>query len=455
MKPTIKFRFEKLDVDKPVLNYTECYNLNREKIGNFMMEDQKGFRFSQVVDSMLYFHINNPNSEDTIEFEHIDSNSNAPYIIPVAVQYNPLDWADVDFNGNKIPNRKSIFEFIHPTYLKDLRDGKALFLIDQSVEGYSAKWLWQWFHNKCDEYKINPSCIIYATGDQKCTDTYNEWCSINTPTSKLKVIPSISLSMYVHKHCIRYNVKSNFNELLDHKRKNKENIYLYDCTNMRPRPQRVLNFLHLLNAGLLDKGNISMAAQKDWDDYINLTNTEYLKRYKLPADIFSKLTPEMTPRVAKYKYDNPTDHYYNFVERVLDDLYKNSWVSLITESSYFDFEFSAFISEKTFKPIACMQPFIIVGSKDTIKYFHRLGYKSFNPHIDETYDDVSDANRFLAILNTLNQIDKINDKVEWYESMRDIVEHNYHLFMEIGNKRAIEHTEISNYYFEYFKDKNV
>jgi len=448
------FRFELFNLEKENYNISDCFYVNRENIGNFMLEDNSNLRLSQMLDSFLYYYQTSLDQNDTILFEHIDSKNEVPYIIPLAVHYNPYDWTDMDISGIVKEGKKSIFELMNPKFLSDLQQGKALFLIDQSVEGYSTDWLWKWFHDKCEYYKISPSLIVYGTGDQSCVDKYKVWCDLHNPSVKLKVIPSISLSMYIRMFCEKWNINPNFDQLLEHKNKNQSNLFLYDCTNMRPRPQRILNFLHLLNSDLLSEGNISMPSQKEWHPFINMNYDEYFIKYGLPKNIVSKLTPEMTPRIAKYNYNGPTVHYYTYVERVLDDMYKNSWVSLVTESSYFEHEHSVFISEKTFKPIACLQPFIIVGSKGVLKYLRKLGYKTFHPFIDESYDDAPDGERFTAIINSLQKIKQIENKTEWYNSMRSILEHNYNLFREIGYKKSLEHTEFSNYYYNYFK-KNV
>jgi len=453
MKPTITFKFEKFEIDAPNKRLENTVYFPRESIGNKMMENQEGFRFSQVVESIIYFHENNKNTDESLVFESFTTDTK-PYIIPVPVQYNPIDWCDVDYHGNPV-NKKSVFELIHPIYLKDLQEGNAILMIDQSVEGYSLKWLWSWFHQKCTKYSINPEAIIYLTGDQSCVDRYTHWCLLNDVERKIKVIPSMSLSTYLHKHYVRRNLNIKFDEILDYKRKNKNDIYLYDCINMRPRVHRILNFLHLINSDLLDKGNISMSAQNEWDAYVDLTHTSFLQNYGLPADIVSKLKPEMTPKVAKHNYDRELDMYYHYVERILDNLYKNSWVSLVTESSYFDHEYNVFISEKTFKPIAAMQPFIILGSKNILRHLRNLGFKTFSPYIDESYSSKDDGSRIENIMNAIKKIQDIPDKVEWFESMRDPIEHNHNLFLEIGSKKSKEHIEISNYYFEYFKDKNV
>ena len=420
-------------------------------MGNLVEVASDHYRFSQVVESMMYYHEHVKDPDIALAFESITDPKDSNYIIPIAVAYHPNDWTDTP-NGVFNPQQPSVFEYLNPKFITDLQNKKAMLLLDQSVEGYHATWLWDWFHAKCKKYNIDPAAMIYLTGDQACGDSYNEWCELNKPESRLNVAPSTSLGIYIHKHYCRHHLAIDFDEFATHKRTNKDTVYLYDCINKRPRPQRVLNFLHLTNAGLADSGNISMPAQAEWDRWVNLSSSDYLTKYKLPADILSKLTAESTPRTAVYKNSADTTHYYGFVERILDDMYKNSWMSVVVESSYFDYEHATFISEKTFKPLASLQPFVIVGTKGTLKYLRKLGYKTFAPFIDESYDDLEDGDRFIAIMNTIKQIQAIEDKPAWYESMRDILEHNHKLFLSIPTRKSQEYEAVIKYYFNYFKE---
>ena len=440
-KKSIFIRYEKFIIENNQ-KVTNVDGINPNNICNFISD--KRFRSSQVIDTIFYYYQHNPNSEEMINIESIESTNDNNYIIPTAVAYHPDDWTDTKHN-------KSIFEYLPVTYLKDMQDKKALLLIDQSVEGYHTVWLWDWFYKKCQEYNLDPSSIIYLTGDQSSTDSYSDWCKINNPIDRLKVIPSTSLAMYIHRHYITNNLNINFDELLEYKKTNNNNIFLYDCINLRPRPQRILNFLHLLNAGLLEFGNISMSSYKEWRSHFTINST-FLKRYNLSIEILSKLddcTPKKTLHTDLIGKDR---HYYVYVERILDEMYKNSWVSIVVESSYFKRENAVFISEKTFKPIACMQPFIIVGSKGTLKYLRKLGYKTFHPYIDESYDELDDDERFASVIESIKKIQSIEDKVSWYQSIRDIVEHNHRLFLSIGTKKSYEHLEIVKYYLDYFKE---
>lgn len=437
----LTFRFEVLktsyqdDVSIPLF---DVIRLDRNNIGNFTQTGDTCFRFSQLVDQVFhYFDCLPEQSEYNLQIESIKSENDRCYIIPVAVAYQPNDWTDHI-------KEKSIFEYINPVFLTDLQNKKSMLLIDQSVEGYHTAWLWEWFHKKCSLYNINPQAIIYVTGDQSSLDNYESWANKNNVDARINIIPSTTLSFYIYKTYISRKLDITFDKLLTYKKENSDNLYLYDCINFRPRPQRIYNYLHLKNLRLLDYGNISVGDHPNWS--INLSSQQ-LKKYRLPADIDTRIPPKKINQV------NPTssDRYWEFVERILDNVYQNSWVSIITESSYFKYESSVFISEKTFKPISCMQPFIIVGSKNSLKYLRKLGYKTFDGFIDESYDNLDDEDRFFAIALAIQKIKNIEDKAAWYESMRPILEHNHKLFLSIGIAHSTDVNLLTKYYSNYFK----
>jgi len=460
MQPII-LKFEYFENESHLIeDATGFYNgvMENTKRGNFHAHNDHRFRSSQVIDSIFHYIMHTSEKHEPYLIESINKISENKYIIPIAVANNPCDWSDMDGSGNVDTSKKSIFELIHPNFLKDLQSKKALLLIDQSIEGYHQVWLWDWFHKKCNTYKISPNTIVYMTGDQESADKYDKWCVENNISSKLKVIPSISLSYYIRSTYQKTNLDIKFDELLEYKKNNSPTIYLYDCLNLRPRSHRILNFLHLVNSDLLKYGNVSMSDQTEWKNYIDMKPgaAPYYRTYGLPIHIISKLNGLSTElNVKTYSKLSEIKEYYIFYERILDDVYRNSWVSVVTESSFFEQEHAIFVSEKTFKPIACMQPFIIVGSKGTLKYLRKLGYKTFHPFIDESYDELDDKERFIAIMDAIKKIQAIEDKVSWYKSMREIVEHNHNLFMQIGETKSIEHQKLLKYYMEYSEEKNV
>jgi hypothetical protein len=140
------------------------------------------------------------------------------------------------------------------------------------------------------------------------------------------------------------------------------------------------------------------------------------------------------------------DNYY--IRRILDQVYLDSWVSVVSEPQFAESEQSVFCSEKVFKSIASFHPFIIVGGQGILQRLRDLGYKTFDGWIDETYDTLPSNKRFTAIADAIKQIDNIEDKLEWFTSMKEILVHNYNLFA--SRKQPPAFLEMEQYYSEYF-----
>lgn len=434
----INLRFQLCQLNGPC-EFEHAPVINGYKLGNLLGIHQYHYRFSQIIESMIDYDNNQFN------IQPFDIGDNSPYIFATAVGYGPYEYTDLYIN------QKSIFEYLPEKLLTDLRNKQALLLLDQSVEGYSDTRLWSWFHDKCVQYNLNPESIMYSTGDQSCTDSYNKWCATNYNGPKLLVFPSTTLFFYVKRRRDWDNINVDFDDIIEHK-KNHSPKYLYDCFMLRPRPHRILTYLHLFNSNLADKGNIGMSDISEWGNSFNMSNLEF---YSLPKDIVSKLPVNSTARKIEHQNDSEITGYHDYAERLLTTMYKNSWVTLVVETTFFKHD-TIFISEKTLKPIACMQPFILVGSTGTLKYLKKLGYKTFHPIIDESYDDIEDdGKRLEMIMNEIKKIENITDKISWMESMRDILEHNHKLFMQIRDKKSNEHHIINNYYFNYFKEDHV
>ena len=63
------------------------------------------------------------------------------------------------------------------------------------------------------------------------------------------------------------------------------------------------------------------------------------------------------------------------------------------------------ISEKTYKSIAVGKPFVLFGQTGALRCLRSLGYKTFSPWIDESYDDIADdQQRFLKICDIVEKI---------------------------------------------------
>jgi hypothetical protein len=114
-------------------------------------------------------------------------------------------------------------------------------------------------------------------------------------------------------------------------------------------------------------------------------------------------------------YNGENDHSY--VHPAFSDTYLN----IVTESVV---DPGVYFSEKTFKPLAAGQLFVILGNKNSVRYLKQYGIECFFDSLDNHMYETSDcwierANRLLALL------DEIYDNIEdiYWQNIREI-KHN-------------------------------
>jgi len=111
----------------------------------------------------------------------------------------------------------------------------------------------------------------------------------------------------------------------------------------------------------------------------------------------------------------------------------NSDIHIVVES-HFDpflndqkakFEYSpdyfspAFPTEKIYKALLSERPIIVFSTPYFLKELKQLGYKTFSPYIDESYDDIkNESDRLQAIVNEIERINNLDS-----ESYKTLIDH--------------------------------
>lgn len=103
------------------------------------------------------------------------------------------------------------------------------------------------------------------------------------------------------------------------------------------------------------------------------------------------------------------------------------------------------ITEKTFKPIALGMPFVIVGTRGSLKYLREYGFKTFEGIWDESYDDAEDSVRIQRIASLLRSLDElpVAAKQDLFKQCIPIIEHNWNHFYK-GGFEAVLWTELTD-----------
>lgn len=127
------------------------------------------------------------------------------------------------------------------------------------------------------------------------------------------------------------------------------------------------------------------------------------------------------------------------------DLYSNTWVEIVPETCWKDFYY---ITEKTMKPIVTKTPFLVVSTQGYLNFLREMGFKTFTPYIDESYDLEPDLKKRTEMV--IGSLEKIvhegPDKV--YHKVLPILEHNYRKYAEYCGKWEHDMDSFTKYFFE-------
>ena len=113
--------------------------------------------------------------------------------------------------------------------------------------------------------------------------------------------------------------------------------------------------------------------------------------------------------------------------------YRSTEIEVVLETLFDDDRLH--LTEKSLRPIACRQPFILVATHGSLQYLRDYGFKTFNSIWDETYDTIEDPyQRMQAIIRTMREITAWNDDQQRdnYQLMAQIADHNHkHFFSKV------------------------
>lgn len=185
-----------------------------------------------------------------------------------------------------------------------------------------------------------------------------------------------------------------------------------------------------------DKALITCHYEYSNDDS-NLTNQSCLQLndnfLKFPNELGSISDFLMTcPRTLPTNFKIPYSTEKATLQKIIDiavnfsEGYSDIFTELVCETYFTGFTF--FPTEKTFRPIMQLTPFIIFGPQGFLTNLHRCGFKTFNQYWDESYDECVGTERIIKIKQVLTKLFELDQPAlqKMYNDMRPILEHNKH-----------------------------
>lgn len=275
-----------------------------------------------------------------------------------------------------------------------------------------------------------PSSVkfYFTTSALNAKMSYLMDCKIKNKTPLFEPIV-ISVFESVMKSSYRYYLQNSGSEI-KYEIKNKEKKFV--CFNKVPRFHRIMTVAKLLEKDLFQQGYCSFDGDNDLIDCI--------ERF-LPENIATQFESFKNKLPLQLNITTNRSNPIDIVEKDID-YHKNSYFSIVTETTFYKNKIkyftncntlnSIFLTEKTFRPIVLKHPFLIVTRPGSLRFLRKLGYKTFHPYIDESYDTINnDDKRLQKIIDEVDRLCKFSNEewIEWQHNVLPILEHNYNLLM--------------------------
>lgn len=109
------------------------------------------------------------------------------------------------------------------------------------------------------------------------------------------------------------------------------------------------------------------------------------------------------------------------------EIYNNSYYSVVAET--LSNNLYSHFTEKVAKPIVGRRPFVVFAGQNYLKNLRKLGFKTFDKIIDESYDDISDDRQRFA--SAWQQVESLchRDPKEVITRVVDILDYNQQHFL--------------------------
>ena len=332
---------------------------------------------------------------------------------------------------------ESLTTLINKDVLEDIKNDKAILCICYIQEGDYHKDFYKDINKFCDDTSISINNIVFLTNNPKIEKTENIF-NVNYYLNHMTVTYQNNPDRYNSIEALNYE------EIRPH---------YFLSFNRNPKLHRMVLGSLLLKNNLLDKGMMSMGYDVDGiSKQDNYTPTDF--SWKTPIYSEEKIKElDLHRHISEFKNMCPLlidddvedlrdDHTLGWIN-IHPKTYNKAYFSIIAGNS-FDTPW-IHPDEKFWKPLGQFHPFIWLGPTGGIQHLKDMGFKSFSPYIDESYDTEEDCEkRMLMIVNEIKRLCNMNKEEihEWYYSMQDIliynwkriVENNVNPFYELYNK---------------------
>ena len=138
----------------------------------------------------------------------------------------------------------------------------------------------------------------------------------------------------------------------------------------KPRPHRLELTQRIIEAGILDRGTVTLGSNQDHD-------YDWTQGQTIP------LTLTIDDPATDYSHNGQPTEFGGIPNDLASigrlDIWRRCFLNVVSETE-FESSRPRFVTEKMWKPIIGLRPFLIHGQTDTYAWLRKQGFKTFNHH---------------------------------------------------------------------------
>lgn len=328
-----------------------------------------------------------------------------------------------------------LFSFIKPEYLNLMKNGELYFIFDASTEGFSPVLDAPFFNilfNNCQLHNINPEQIIFVSSNLYDENNLENFCSAYKIKKRINVFSYVGFEYSINHSHGYVTTDLYIKEKIKDVERSFTDKYFSSLSRLN-RPHRMKATFLLCQEEIKDRALIS-------HDKVNIDHHPHLFREFDEHQIQNWINS--LPLVVDRK-----DFNVNWaLDSNFNHIHDQTLFQIVNETEANNKNnTSLFYSEKTFRPISQLQPFVIYGQQYCNRYLKSIGYKTYEDWFDYSFDsEADDVKRYKLLLASLKDLCSrldcmtFEEKIAWRFKNQEVLIDNYDiLFHKDYSKKKI------------------
>lgn len=344
------------------------------------------------------------------------------YIYPIKVTLHFNRFTGVDKVGSKL-NGEFFWKHISAEVLADIYCGRAIVFLDWANENFIEKEEFINFHKGLENSGIPKEQIILSINSFNAQEVYESWFPPEERRLEVRNLPYLMANIS-HVYASQPDTHLSIDEFLETRSTLRKNHFVFP--SRRARPHRIAMLHKITTDGLLYKG--------DWSFLDPMTADHGYYESTQIFDINREVINQLHKIIPHSLQSEPGNSYLSTSGwgKLNGEMHKHSYLYIASET-YVRGDYKS-LTEKVFKPLANLQPFVFIAFPGALAELQKLGFKTFSPFINESYDSEQDYKiRMHMIAAEINRIVSMSKEEihNWFWSMQEILIHNQQRLLQI------------------------